>query len=253
MTDTDLLQEIMTRNPNLTRIVCFICQSNRYMWESFDESFWRLIPYFTALRQLRVVDIGYAGPECGYRRLHFLGQSLWHVRSLTLREVALTVREMETLAKLFPAVIKFALFDFKIAYNDSVETLEGIPHFFLAFVNTFFEPLTKLKNLKILFLEFWMPRPFQNPLSVLTFHRGKPLPACLAFGFLNPQKMPQLRRLACNCFDLEVCFDAFCEVAKANPKEMHEFKLFDEYFPYGKIVLREEVKKNKPRNVCFFE
>lgn len=257
--DTETAQAFLRQHLKLTK---FSLSTKKAIFEteSFD-CFPRLFPDFLQLASLKEVDISYGFQERNCN-ISYSGPVLSQIESLTIRDARLSVGDMRCLAAFMPSISKLALLEFCVRTEGSTFKEE---HSDLVRA-TFLAAITEFSNLTKLYLEydlfspyevenvkqlFKLPSEFFEALLIGLKEQGaKRFATRLLKVFLSAEKLPKLRRLACNCFNMDDSFEVFCKLASNNPKQWYAFKEFDSYSPPSK--LSEAVRSRRPRNVRFF-
>lgn len=195
-----------------------------------------LFPHFDSNKSLQEADICYENrnrPKGPLFVTDFVFESL---KNLAVRNTVLSAKDVRVLVKCMPALSSLALEDFQFRH-DKDKSSEGF--FKDAKCDETFaslDSIASLPNLKSLTLEYY----------------GNPhLPTWILKRFFKIERMPRLRRFACNCFEIEDCFEAFCQLAEQKPKQSFAFGLFAEHINFMNEIM-SAFGKSQPRNVTFF-
>lgn len=233
------IQELLSALPKLTKIKIEF-KFDFLTLQNPNEAIGNLLllfPCFGIHKSLREIQIN-DDSSCGTLRL--TSDCLDHVDSLTLRNVKLTVGDMHVIAKQFVALSRFALLGFEIRFSSEFVEVNFVDYEESdVIVFEFLNAISNLSRLERLFLDHYQYKMRSEPLV------GSAKEKLLAFL----KKLPKLRRLSCNLFDIEAWFEAWCKMASNNLEHSYAFNdLKDDFHP----ALSEEVKKSMPRNVYIF-
>lgn len=230
--ETENLSEILNGQTSLKEV--FIDQVRSF-------SVW--LPSLAQMSDLTkvVVKFGYGveAVNCGLRPN--LGD-FPEVQSLVLVDVKLFVSEIKIIVDIFKSLSKFEILGFLLEFTSENETKSALyGKGFDDDMKSFLETIATLEKLKGLVLEYRLPYSEEG---------NSKFSSLLLPSILNNQKLPLLRRFACNLFNIDDCFQQFCVLAKRNPKQRYLFKEFENYYPPMK--LSKDIHEPLPRNIHFF-